>query len=98
MSTFSRAPHRGRRVRDRLDLEPKVEEHLYRHRPRKRYNVIKDAPRRRMRDGRVAATGGCLTIVISDDGTGALMSPSRTRVTLAATMRERARRSGPSRR
>ena len=75
--------------RDRLDLEPKVEEHLYRIVLEALNNAIKHAHATHARVD-VAATGGRLAITISDDGTGFDVAQPYPGHLGLATMRERA--------
>jgi signal transduction histidine kinase len=75
--------------RDRLDLEPKVEEHLYRIVLEALNNAIKHAHAMHATVD-VAATGGRLAITISDDGTGFDVTQPYSGHLGLATMRERA--------
>ena len=75
--------------RDRLDVEPKVEEHLYRIVLEALNNAIKHAHATHATVD-VAATGGRLTITISDDGTGFDVTQPYPGHLGLATMRERA--------
>ena len=75
--------------RDRLDVEPKVEEHLYRIVLEALNNAIKHAHATHATVD-VAATGGRLAIIISDDGTGFDVTQPYPGHLGLATMRERA--------
>jgi signal transduction histidine kinase len=75
--------------RGRLDLEPKVEEHLYRIVLEALNNAIKHAQATHATVG-VRATGGRLAIIISDDGTGFDVTQPYPGHLGLATMRERA--------